>query len=256
VWITLSVLFRRWSLRQDRAADSQPTVRLRALSGPGLVIYALTGTFAFVDWVMSIEREWFSTIFSVIVLIGQILTAFAFVTVLLARWKDEPPWRDVVRGQHFHHLGNLLLTFVMFWTYVSFGQLLIIYSGNLPREIEWYLHRIAGNWKVIVWILGLFHFALPFLLLLFRPVKLHVRPLAALAAMLFVMHLLADFWLIAPSFHPEGVAVHGFDIAAVIGIGGLWLAGFSVVLHQAPALPRNDPRIDYSVPDLAHAQHG
>jgi hypothetical protein len=153
---------RKWSLQQDASADPAPTIKMRALSGPGIVIYPLTATFAFIDWVMSIEPQWYSTIFLVIVLIGQILTAFAFITLLLALFRDQPPFRDVATRTHFHDLGNLLLAFVIFWTYVSFSQLLIIYSGNLPREIDWYLIRITGGWKWIIALLALFHFFVPF----------------------------------------------------------------------------------------------
>jgi hypothetical protein len=154
------------------------------LSGPGLVIYPILGTFAYVDWIMSLEKHWYSTMFGVIVIIGQILLAYAFAVLMLTLFRKQEPLADVVNRTQYHHLGNLLLTFVLFWTYVSFGQLLIIYSGDLPHEIDWYLHRIAGSWKWVVAAVALFHFSLPFFLLLFRSVKRHVAPLTTLAALL------------------------------------------------------------------------
>ena len=134
LWLATAFLLRKWSLQQDATPDVRPTIRMRTLSGPGVVIYPLTGTFAFVDWVMSIEPEWFSTIYLVIILAGQVLSAFAFVTLLLFCFRDDAPFRGVVSRTHFHDLGNLLLTFVIFWTYVSFSQLLIIYPEISRRK--------------------------------------------------------------------------------------------------------------------------
>ena len=147
---------------------------------------------------------------------------------------------------HYHHLGNLLLTFVLFWTYVSFGQLLIIYSGDLPHELEWYLHRIAGNWKMIVWVIAVFHFFLPFCLLLFRTVKWRVSVLATLASVLFVMRLVDVYWLVMPTLHTQGVSLSWLDFTTTIGVGGLWLAIFINRLKAAPLLPQNDPGMQFA----------
>jgi hypothetical protein len=254
VWLLMAFCLRRWSLQQDVSSDPAPTIRLRTLSGPGIVIYSLTGTFAFVDSVMSVEPKWYSTIFLVIVLIGQILTAFAFIILLLAWFREQPPFRDIVTRTHFHDLGNLLLAFVVFWTYVSFSQLLIIYSGNLPREIDWYLHRIAGGWKWIVGLLALFHFFVPFFLLLFRAMKQNVARLAVIAALIFAVHIVEVYWTIEPSFFYEGVHVHWLDIASLLGLGGVWLYLFVWNLERRAMLPQNDPRIEYSITQLARAK--
>src|SRR5207244_392807 len=120
----------------------------------------------------------------------------------------------VLTRTHYHHLGNLLLAFVLFWTYVSFGQLLIVYSGDIPQELRWYLHRIAGNWKVVISALALFHFFIPFYLLLFRTVKRHLVPLTVLAGLLFVMHLVETYWLVMPALHQDRVALNWMDFTA------------------------------------------
>jgi hypothetical protein len=253
-WLLLAFGLRKWSLQQDATTDPTPTIRLRTLSGAGIVLYPITATFAFIDWVMSIEPRWFSTMFAVIVLIGQILIAFGFVTLLLARFRDEPPFREIINRSHFHDLGNLLLAFVVFWTYVSFSQFLIIYSGNLPREIDWYQHRTAGGWKWMLGGLALFHFFVPFALLLFRVMKQDVARLAAIAALIFTVHLGEVFWIILPSFFPSGVHVHWLDFAAIVGLGGLWLAAFAGNLKRHPLLPLNDPRIEYTLTQPAHAK--
>jgi hypothetical protein len=253
IWLWMAFCLRRWSLQQDASADPAPTIKLRALSGPGIVIYPLTATFAFVDWVMSSEPHWYSTIFPVIMLIGQILSAFAFVTLLLAWFREQTPFREVAIRTHFHDLGNLLLAFVIFWTYVSFSQLLIIYSGNLPREIDWYLFRIAGGWKWVIVLLALFHFFVPFFLLLFRVMKQNVARLTWIAALIFAVHIVEVYWTIEPAFFRAGLHVHWLDAAAVLGLGGVWLAVFSANLKRHALLPQNDPRIEYSVVQTAHA---
>jgi hypothetical protein len=254
VWIALAVWLRKWSVAQDGCADAQPTFRLRALSGPGIVLYPLTATFAFVDWVMSLEPAWHSTMFAVIVLIGQVLTALALGVVMLAWFERQAPFAEVVTPRHFHDLGNLLLAFVVFWTYVSFGQLLVIYSGNLPQEIDWYLHHIGGRWRWVVVGLAVFHFFVPFFLLLFRSTKLRVGRLATIAALLLGAHVAADFWLIAPTFHPADLQIHWLDGATLMSLGGVWLTLFVAHLKKAALLPSGDPRFATPLHSPAHAR--
>jgi hypothetical protein len=246
VWIFLAARLRKWSLQQDSTDDATPTRKARTLSGPGIVVYGLLGTFAVVDWIMSLEPHWYSSIFGVIVLIGQILSAYAFCVVVLTLFRNEAPFAATVTKVHYHHLGNLLLTFVLFWTYVSFGQLLIIYSGDIPHELDWYLHRSAGSWKIVVAVIAAFHFFVPFCLLLFRGFKRHVAALTTLAAMLLVIHLVETYWLVMPTLHPQGVVVSWMDFTAPIGVGGLWLAMFLWRLKSAPLLPVKDPGMRFS----------
>ena len=246
VWIWMAWCLRKWSLQQDTTADAAPTRKARALSGPGLVIYSLLGTFAYVDWIMSLENDWYSTMFAVIVLIGQILTAFAFVIVLLTLFRHEPPIAQALTRTHYHHLGNLLLTFVLFWTYVSFGQLLIIYSGDLPQELEWYLHRIAGSWKWVIAVIGLFHFFLPFFLLLFRTVKKNIGSLTTLAALLFVAHLVDTYWLVMPTLTREAWPSVGWISPRRSGLAA---SGWPISCRgskQRALLPPHDPGLQFA----------
>lgn len=246
VWIFLAGRLRGASLAQDRTDDANPTRRARTISGPGVVIYGLLGTFASVDWIMSLEIHWYSSVFGVIVLIGQILTAFAFATVVVVMFRNQAPFATTITTVHYHHLGNLLLTFVLFWTYVSFGQLLIIYSGDLPRELEWYVHRIAGSWKAVVAAIAAFHFFVPFFLLLFRGVKKRVAALGTMAAILFLMHIVDTYWLVMPTLHPQGISIHWLDFSEFIGVGALWTAVFLWQLLRAPLLPQHDPGLQFS----------
>jgi hypothetical protein len=248
LWSAMAWLLRRWSLAQDATTEVRPGRSLRKLSGPGVLIYPLTATFVYVDWIMSLEKEWYSTMFAIIILSGQIVSALAFATVLLKVFEGEEPI-GVPDQLIYHQLGNLLLTFVLFWTYVSFGQLLVIYSTNLPQEIEWYLHRIAGGWKIIIAVIAAFHFFIPFFLLLFRVMKRNPGYLVTIASGLLVAHAIAVYWLIAPSFHERGLAVSWLDFAAGAGLGGIWLGTFAWLLARAPLMPRNDPRM---IEELAH----
>jgi hypothetical protein len=249
-WITLAWLLNRWSAAQDRSVNPEPTRRLRKLSGPGLVLYALIGTLAVVDWIMVLENDWYSSIFPVQVIIGQMLSTLAFCVALLGRLRHYEPWGGRVQTGHFHALGNLLLTFVMLWAYMSVSQLIIIWSGNLPREISWYLHRVAGGWKWVAIFLALFHFAVPFCILLAREAKRRVEILMAVAIGVLCAHAVEVFWMIAPSLHMRGVYLSWLDIAAPAGIGGLWLAQFFSHLKRRPLLPVHDPRLE---PILAQA---
>ncbi|HSU56064.1 MAG TPA: hypothetical protein VLT36_18550 [Candidatus Dormibacteraeota bacterium] len=237
---------RRWSLDQDTTPDATPTRKARTLSGPGVVLFVLLATMAYVDWIMSLEKRWYSTIFPIIILAGQILLAYAFSIIMLTAFRGHEPLAAVVSTTHYHHLGNLLLTFVLFWTYVSFGQLLIVFSGDLPPEIEWYLHRIAGSWKWVLAALALFHFFLPFFLLLFRAVKTRASSLTTLAVILFIMHMFDAYWLVMPSLHQHGIAVSWLDFTCVIGIGGVWFAFFFWRLKAAALLPQHDPGMQFA----------
>jgi hypothetical protein len=250
IWIALGGLLRKWSRQQDLTESLAPTRQARALSGPGVILYALTVTFASVDWLMSLETDWFSTVFPVIICGGQILTAFALSVVLLTWFREFPPMLQVVEAGQFHQLGNLLLTFVMFWTYVSFGQLLIIWSGDLPHEIGWYLHRIAGHWEWVIGFIALFNFFLPFFLLLFRASKRKPQALSVLSGVIIFSQIVNWWWVVEPSFFQSDAHIHWMDFAATIGIGGLWMAVFAAYLKSAPLLTKNDPRISYS---FAHA---
>lgn len=252
IWIFIATLLRNWSLRQDTTNDPAPTIKIRSLSGPGVAIVPLTASFAFVDWAMSIEANWFSTVFPVIILAGQMLIALAFTTVVLAWTRKDELLRDA-SDKAFHDLGSLLIAFVLFWTYVAFSQILITYSANLPHEIGWYLRRIANDWVWLAGLIALFHFFLPFFLLLFRRVKKNVPLLATIAAFIFGIHAVEMFWVVAPTFYTR-IEIHWTDFAAWFGIGGVWLAVFLGNLKCHSLLARKDPRLENLIAETAHAR--
>jgi hypothetical protein len=242
VWIVLGRLLVTWSLQQDRSADDTLTLRLQRLSGPGLVLYGLTVSFAVIDWIMSLEPKWYSTIFGMIFMVSFGLAAMALAILATRFLESEKPLAQVVSPDRWHDLGNLLLALVMFWAYLNFSQFLLIWSENLAEEIPWYLHRIGGGWEWVAVALILFQFALPFILLLSRNTKRDSRTLAAVAAAILFMHWLDILWLVVPSFYPARFHFHWLDIAAPVAIGGLWLAAFIGYLKARSLLPLHDPR--------------
>jgi hypothetical protein len=257
-WIALAYFLTRWSKLQDQTVDRVYTKRMRVLSGPGLVVLVFTVTFASIDWFMSLDPEWYSTIYGFIFVASWTLSALAFVIAVLAALSRQEPMSNIVAQLHFHDLGKLLLALVMLWTYFSFSQFLIIWSGNLPEEIRWYLPRTHGGWGAIALLVVVFHFAFPFLFLLSRSFKRNAGKLVVVAVLILVMRLFDLLWTIAPT--PTWPGAHGFhiswmDIVAPIAMGGLWLAAFAWALGQRPLIPINDPQYE-SVLEQKHAHAG
>jgi hypothetical protein len=242
VWNVLAFFLNRWSRQQDESDESLRTIRHRfqALSGPGMVLYGLTITFASVDWVMSLSPQWFSTIYGMIFMIGEALLAFSFTVILLVIFGQYRPLSGLLVREHFHDLGKLMLACVLLWSYFSFSQLLIIWSGNLPDEVEWFVDRVQGGWGFIAAALILFHFALPFLLLLSRDLKRDGRKLLIVASLLFVMRYVDLFWYIAPNFSTHKFHYSWMDLVVPAAMGGLWLALFVYHLKARPLFPLRD----------------
>ncbi len=250
VWLLFAYLLNRWSNVRDGSEGAPVLRRLRALSGPGIVLYGLTATFASVDWVMSLVPEWYSTAYGLLFIVSEVLTALAFVVGAAMLLIKREPLAAVVSRQRLLDLGNLILTFVMLWAYIAFTQFLIIWAGNLPEEISWYKIHIRGGWIAIAVVLLLFHFALPFVLLLFRNIKGTVGTLAAVAAAMLVMRLIDIWWVVAPTFQSR-IHVHWMDILAPVGIGGIWVAVFVWQLKGRPLLP-----LDAAAENLTHKPEG
>jgi hypothetical protein len=244
IWIGLARILNKWSSEQDRTGDPSLATRLEALSGPGLILWGLAATYSSIDWVMSLEAHWFSTMYGMIVMVVAALTAMSFVIFVLRQLSGQEPISSAVTASQFNDLGNLMLAFVMLWAYLSFSQFLIIWAGNIKDEIPWYISRAFGGWGVIAVILIVLHFALPFLLLLQRSVKRRLRMLSLVAGMLIVLSLVDVYWLVAPAYETSGPRVAVQDIFAVVGIGGLWLAAFFSELKKWPLLPQHDPRFE------------
>ncbi|MGH7899257.1 MAG: hypothetical protein ACREQQ_14980, partial [Candidatus Binatia bacterium] len=241
IWIGLALRLNAWSQEQDRTGDVGLARKMQVLSAPGVIFYFLAMTFAAIDWVMSLDPYWFSSILGPLLMVGQVLNAFAFAIVMVFLMSAHRPLADVVRPDVFHDLGKLLLAFVMVWAYFSFSQYLIIWAGNLPEEIRWYMYHSSGGWFWMGLAIIALHFFVPFFVLLSRDLKRNPRVLARVAAGILVMRQIEIFWTVTPVFHPEHLAVHWLDLAAPAGIGGLWLWVFLSQLKAQPVLPLHDP---------------
>jgi hypothetical protein len=242
VWNGLSYFLNKWSLEQDRTGDPQLTRKMQTLSGGGLLAYGLCITFASFDWMMSLAPHWFSTIYGMIIIAGQGLIALAFLLVILSWLSRREPLHDFLKPVHFHDLSNLMLAFVMLWAYFSFSQYLIIWSGNLPEEITWYVSRTQTGWRAFALALVIFHFTLPLLLLLSRNIKRDPSSIAKVAMAVIVARLLDIFWLIAPEFYQHGISVSWMDVVLPVTLSLIWLGCFMGQLRGRALLPVYDPQ--------------
>lgn len=244
IWGLLSFFLSRWSKEHDATGDVRLRQRMAALSGPGVLIFGLTVTFAAFDWVMSIDPHWYSTIYGLLMIAGQAISAMAFAIIMTMNLARHEPMSHVYRPTHFHDLGKLLLAMVMLWAYFSFSQLLIIWSANLPEEIPWYLRRFSGGYMWVGVTLVVLHFALPFALLLSRDLKRNARRLAVVATLMVIMRVVDLVWLVGPEFQDGHVGGAWMYVAAPIGLGGIWVWWFTRELADRPLLPVNEPDFD------------
>jgi hypothetical protein len=232
VWIGLMLLL---SKRRERES--------RFISAPGIIIFVFTVTFAAVDWIMSLEPHWYSTIYGAILLVGQTLNVLAFSIILLFWLSKRGALGDIIGPEHFHDLGNLMLAFTVLWAYTSFSQYLIIWSGNIPEETTWYTRRSNNGWQIASVALIVFHFAVPFFVLLSRFVKRRGQLLARVAAWMILARLLDLFYWIVPTGHADHIGIHWLDIVAVIALGGIWITVFAWLLKKRPLIDLDDPRL-------------
>ncbi|MCP4205014.1 MAG: hypothetical protein GY769_24160 [bacterium] len=241
----------RLSKRQDEAGDPRLFRKMQSFAGPGLGIYGLTATFASVDWLMSLDPHWYSSLFGVYFIGGQAVAAMAFAILMVAFLARREPMQGTFRPQHYHDYGNLLFAFVLLWSYFGLSQFLIIWMGNLPEETAWYLHRQQHGWIWVSLALVIFHFAVPFALLLSRKRKRNIHALAKVAILLLVMHWIDLFWQAGPAFsdHPgsgsSGYPIpHWLDLTTLAAVGGLWFAAFTAQLNKHSLLPVGEPHLE------------
>ena len=252
IWSILAFFLNKWSKEQDE----QPAVatgpldrRSRMISGPGLVLFVATITFMSVDWIMSLDPHWYSTIFGVLFLGGSGLSTMAFIILVLAILVKFQPMSQIANADKFHDHGKLMFAFVMLWAYFSLSQLLIIWSANLPEEIPFYLERLHGPWYAVSVSLLLFQFALPFLLLLSQRFKRNPDIVKWIALLILAMRIVDIAWTIGPVFRHDGSSLSWVDFAAVLGIGGIWLVFFFRNLAARSLVPARDPYFKEAIAD-------
>ena len=253
IWIGGALLFTRWARQQDEGADIFQF--LRNVSAPGIIIYILTMTFAAIDWGMSLTPEWFSGMYGVIFMIGQALSAMALAIFVTVYFREREPFSKVYNAKRLQDLGNFLMAFTMFWAYVQMSQFIIIWSNNVVETASWYVARTETQWIWVSAFLLVFHFFVPFLILFSRWVKQKARALIWVAAWMIFARLVDIFWIVVPTFEREGFPLYWTDFAAVIGIGGIWLAVFFSRIKQRDILPTKDPRISGALSGMEAAAH-
>jgi hypothetical protein len=248
VWIGVAWLLRSWSVRQDEAGGVALTLRQRRLGTGSLPFLALTMSFAAFDWMMSLDPRFFSTIFGVYWFAGSFMGAFAVTIIAATLTRAEPDgFGHHANVDHFHALGNFLLAFTAFWAYVAFSQFMLIWIANIPEEVPWYILRIDGGWRYMGFFLAVFHFLVPFFLLLSRDLKRSPRALSLVAAWLLFVHWVDVYWLVMPHLHADGPRPWLLDLAAFVGVGGLAVAFTVLRMRSAAPVPVADPWLDDSL---------
>jgi hypothetical protein len=250
IWNLISFLLSKWSKEGDNPNARDNTDRFKAVAGPGLILYGFTISFAAIDWVMSIDPSWVSTIFGLILLIGEVLSAMCFAVVVERILFNHKPMSDMLKPDFVHDHGKWMLAFTMVWAYFNFSQWLIIWAGNLPNEITFYLRRLNGGWGYIGLALAFLGFVLPFVFLLSRPFKRDIRRLVWLAVWIMFIRYLDLFWIIEPNYSST-FRITLADIVVPVAIGGFWLAYFFHNLGALPLLPIYDP----SAVEVLHPEH-
>jgi hypothetical protein len=244
ILLGLVYILNKWSADQDKTGDPIIQHRLGFMSGPAVVLWAFCVSAAAFDWVMSLEPEWSSTIYGLIFVDVEVLVTISFILFVFWKLSNEGPLKDCVRVQDYNDQGNLMLAFLMLWAYLSFDQFLLIYATNLKEEIPWYLTRAFTGWGFVASFLIVFHFFVPFFLLLQRAIKRKLRLLARVGAFMLVLTMVDVYWLVIPAFQKQGPHFHLTDLFAVVGIGGIWVAAFAWQLKKMPILPLHDPRFE------------
>jgi len=245
-----------WGFRENRLADLQdetgdPTLkeRMRAFGAPGILIFTLTGTFAYIDWNLSCDTQFFSTVYGAMILTGDILQGIAISIVVLVLASRDDRFGGRVNSKVLHDLGNMMFAFVIFWAYLAASQLIIIWPANLPQELMWYLDRIRGFWKYIAAASALGMFAIPFCLLLSQERKRNPVRLLRVAVFILCARVIDIFWIVEPTFRNKGFAIYWTDFAVFLAIGGIWIYAFMYQLRRRPLLPLRDPRIAEPIPE-------
>ena len=245
IWMAPMWLLNRMSLRQDVQASDRTFRRMQKIAAPALGLYCVAATLASIDWLMSLDPHWYSSLWGVSFIGGHAVSAFAFAILIALYLSQREPMKEHLQRRHFHDYGKLLLAFVMLWTYFQLSQLIIIWSGNLPEEVPFYLDRVHGGWRWVTIALIVAHFALPFVLLLSRDLKRDARKLGLVAALLLVMRWVDLYWQAAPAFGHGGehasAMPHWMDLAAIVGLGGLWFGLYLTELARRPLLPAFEP---------------
>ena len=247
IWSFIAILYYRGSRGQDVSGDPGVSARLRRFAGPAIIVLALTQTFAAIDWIMSLTPHWYSTMFGVYFFAGSWVGFIALLSVVVVAMRGAGLLDTVISPEHLHDIGKFLFAFTAFWAYISFSQFFLIWYGNLPEETIWYKARMEGSWMTVSLFLMAGHFGVPFFYLMGRAVKRRGWTLALGGAWLLAMHFLDLYWQVMPTLHPEGLRPSLLDVAALMAVGGCFVAAASWLMRRQALVPLRDPRLAESL---------
>jgi hypothetical protein len=241
LWGTLIYFLNKWGRRAEETDDAGAWYNLKAISGPGVIAWALSGTFAVTDWVMSVEPTWASSMFPVVFGMNSFISAISLgVLTFYALNAGKADVLAIVKDKFRIDIGTMLFGFTMLWAYASFCQYMLIWAGNLPEEITYYRKRGDHGWEVLAYVLMGFHWFLPFIVFLFREVKTSPKAMKRMAWLLLTVCALDVVWWIVPAIpHPDGGLHFPMAIAAVFGLWGVWGLAYAAQLGTRPLLPEN-----------------
>jgi hypothetical protein len=246
-WTALAWRLRSWSVKQDQTGDPTLTRRMAGVSSWGMLLLALTSTYAAFDWLMSLDYRWYSTMYGVYFWLGAIVASLAALTLTVVILHAGGWLRHTITEDHLHDLGKLLFSFVIFWTYIAFSQYMLIWYANLTDEIPWYVLRLQGHWRGVAIALMIGHFVVPFAVLLSRRAKRSWITLGLVAVWILAFHYLDLYWQVMPVLHPAGVLPHWLDVVWLLVFVGIMTLGMLYGLRSAALVPMRDPRLANSM---------
>ena len=223
------------------------SARLRRLAGPAIIVLALTQTFASIDWIVSLTPHWYSTMFGVYFFAGSFVGFIALLSVVVVAMRGAGLLDTVISAEHLQDIGKFLFAFTAFWAYIAFSQFFLMWYGNLPEETIWYKARIEGSWMPVSLLLMAGHFVAPFFYLMGRTVKRNGATLAVGGAWVLAMHFVDLYWQVMPTLHPEGLRPSVLDVAALLAVGGCFVAAAGWLMRRQALVPLRDPRLAESL---------
>lgn len=247
IWAAIGHLFARKSRAQDEEGGTAIHAFLQKMSYPSIMAFALSITFAAIDWNKSLDPHWFSTMWGVYQFAGAYLSAIATIILVSHFFLGTGLLRGVVTEEHRHDLGKLLFAFNVFWTYIAFGQYFLIWYGNMPEETMWYAHRMGNSWETVGIGLMIGHFVIPFFFLMSRHIKRNMATLAAGAVWLLLMHYMDLYYQVMPTHDHHGVHFSLVDVLNLVGISGVLFGTAFWAMKRAPLVPPKDPRLSESL---------
>jgi hypothetical protein len=247
IWTFIAVVYYRGSRGQDATGDHQVSARLRKYAGPAIIVLALTQTFAAIDWIMSLTPHWYSTMFGVYFFAGSWVGFIALLSVVVPAMRGARLLDTVISAEHLQDIGKFLFAFTAFWAYIAFSQFFLMWYGNMPEETIFYKARMEGSWMTISLVLLFGHFFAPFFYLMGRSVKRNGLTLAVGGLWILLMHYLDIYWQVMPTLHPEGFSPSLLDVAALMAVGGSFVAAASWLMRRQALVPVRDPRLAESL---------